>query len=116
MAGLQADGVNKNHHTQYVNMFRQAQTMVQSAKQHSHEKYRRHSELEAEETEVADKVAKTDDREQHQKRILCQEIKQDLPQRDFGNYRSKSRISAHTLQPGAKFSIEKIGDRRQITL
>jgi len=78
MAGLKTDGVNKNNHSDYINVLRQNQAMVQSAKEHSHEEYRSNSQLEAEEIDTADQVSNPDYYKKHQQRILYQQIQQDM--------------------------------------
>jgi hypothetical protein len=72
MAGLKTQGINKDNHTDDVNILRQAQAMVESAKRHPHEKNSRNAKPESEETDIAEKIAQTDNREQNQQGILNQ--------------------------------------------
>ncbi len=72
MAGLKPDGIYKNDDADDVNIFRQAQAMIESAKNHPNKENGSHSEPESEETDIANQITQTDDRKQHQQRILHQ--------------------------------------------
>ena len=57
MAGLETDGVNKNDNSNYVNILRQTQAVIESPENHSHEKHGCDAQLEAEQFDIADKIA-----------------------------------------------------------
>ncbi len=74
VAGLKPDGIDKEDQPDYVDMLRQAQPRIQRPYKEADEEHGSNSELEAEDIDVADQVAKSDYGKKQQKRIVCQQI------------------------------------------